>query len=610
MVKYRAVLSIAPVQGLIELEAHMQQGPGLSKAHTTTRRIGFVGLITALLLAFAASASAAPAGQVTSFSAGLLPGSAPDAIAPGGDGNLWFADASAGTVGRITTAGTITNFSPGSGHFPTGIAPGPDGNLWFTDEGSTMSIGRISPTGTITEFTAGLAPGSLPTEIALGPDGNLWFIDEGSTIAIGRITPTGTITRFSAGLNAGSDPLGIAPGPDGNVWFIDEGSTHAIGRITPAGTITEFSTGLNAGSSLNRIAPGPDGNLWFTDTGVTNAIGRITPTGTITNFTTGLNAGSNPLGITPGPDGNLWFADTGSPSAVGRITPAGSITEFSAGFVGPGHQPWAIASGADGNLWLTDIGSTPAIYRIGAGASAPSLDAPSVTGSGEEATQQTCQGDRWATWAGRQPERNAPTFSSPGFQWLLDGAPLAGETSKNYTPVAGDVGHDLSCKVGVTYPLLDVSALATSDAVEVIAENAGPSGPAGGSGSSGTSGADGATGSDGVQGATGPQGAKGRAGRGAKVTCKVKTKYTTKAKQQGRKKVVCRVSFTAASAVKSARLSRRGVVYAEGTPMKRAGRLILRLRHRGRLAPGRYTLRVAQRLNGRKVITKSTVRVR
>ena len=172
--------------------------------------------------------------------------------------------------------------NPGSA--PNGIALGPDGNLWFTDSATilvTLAIGRITPGGAITEFSTGLHPGSLPSGIAAGADGNPWFTDEGgATRAIGRITPGGAITEFSTGLNPGSEPIGIAAGADGNLWFIDPGATTpaipAIGRVTPGGAITEFSSGLNNGGYPVGIAAGADGNLWFTDDSTTTpAVGRI-----------------------------------------------------------------------------------------------------------------------------------------------------------------------------------------------------------------------------------------------------------------------------------------------------------------------------------------------
>ena len=66
-----------------------------------------------------------------------------------------------GKIGRITTAGDITEFSlPNDASRPYGIAAGPDGNLWFTEgyyqqylaERSASRIGRITTAGVITEY--------------------------------------------------------------------------------------------------------------------------------------------------------------------------------------------------------------------------------------------------------------------------------------------------------------------------------------------------------------------------------------------------------------------------------------------------------------------------
>ena len=40
------------------------------------------------------------------------PNSVPTEITSGPDGNLWFTERNAGKIGRITTAGVITEFSP------------------------------------------------------------------------------------------------------------------------------------------------------------------------------------------------------------------------------------------------------------------------------------------------------------------------------------------------------------------------------------------------------------------------------------------------------------------------------------------------------------------
>ncbi len=59
------------------------------------------------------------------------------------DGNLWFTDI-AGYIGRITTAGVITEYANGlpAPTTPYGLTLGPDGNLWFADV-SSNSIGKF-----------------------------------------------------------------------------------------------------------------------------------------------------------------------------------------------------------------------------------------------------------------------------------------------------------------------------------------------------------------------------------------------------------------------------------------------------------------------------------
>jgi streptogramin lyase len=281
----------------------------------------------------------------------------PYGITRGPDGNIWFTEALAGKIGRITPAGVITEFSAGltPGGQPTKITAGPDGNLWFTEQNPDR-IGRITPAGVITEFSAGIAPFSAPYGITAGPDGNLWFTEEngpGGRLggAIGRITPSGVVTVFSLG--SITQPNLITAGPDGNLWFGEFGndpqSPGKIGRITPAGAITEFG-GLP--DQVSGVTAGPDGNIWFTEPSHFT-IGKITPAGVITEVAR-TSAGAVPSEITTGPDGNLWFTEAGR-DRIGRITTAGALTEFSA--ASPDHWalPVGIAAGPDGNIWYTEL---------------------------------------------------------------------------------------------------------------------------------------------------------------------------------------------------------------------------------------------------------------
>ena len=112
-----------------------------------------------------------------------------------------------------------------------------------------------------------------------------------------------------------------------------------------------------------------------------------------------------------------------------------------------------------------------------------------------------------------------------------------------------------------------------------------PQGPAGPSGPAGPTGAGGPAGPPGAAGATGATGPAGRAGRDARVTCRV----AKPRKGSRRTRVTCRVRFVRARAT-SWRLTRGGRTVRSGRLRGRATSLRL-----GRLAPGRYTLRIAGR---------------
>ena len=237
------------------------------------------------------------AGVITTFSDPTIE---PASLTVGSDGALWFTnDHFVGTnqndtfsIGRITTAGVVSNFTDPSLARPGAITAGPDGALWFTNGGvfdngiptaDKGSIGRITTAGVITDFHA---PSVIyPGGITAGPDGALWFTNTGGSSAtdkgsIGRIT-SGVVTNFT-------DPTieypgDIAAGPDGNMWFTEgsEGPAtgYAIGRITTAGTVTEFTNPII--SEPDAITTGPDGALWFTNDRF-DSIGRITTAGTVT----------------------------------------------------------------------------------------------------------------------------------------------------------------------------------------------------------------------------------------------------------------------------------------------------------------------------------------
>jgi streptogramin lyase/pimeloyl-ACP methyl ester carboxylesterase len=291
--------------------------------------------------------------------------SLPRGITRGPDGNLWFTEAQANQIGRITTSGIITEFplpmcGPTSSWnpYPMDIALGTDNNLWFTENGCA-SIGRMTTSGSVTEFPLPPNPSTSspqPDGITAGPDGNLWFTED-ETGAIGQIDTSGFIQEFP-GLGA---TQGIAAGPDGNLWF---SARRNVGQLTPDGLSEQFTVPWSP-SSATDIASGPDGNLWFADL-AGDKIGRITPGGIMTDFpvVTVFPAGQSAYKIAAGSDGALWFTDQYAPdNAIGRVQVDGSIAEYK--IPTPHSVPIEITAGPDGAVWFTEVNDTGTIAKIG-----------------------------------------------------------------------------------------------------------------------------------------------------------------------------------------------------------------------------------------------------
>jgi streptogramin lyase len=266
-------------------------------------------------------------GTITEFP--LAPELKPEHLTLGPGENIWFTQTYTAVIGRITASGEVTYYKTGlhPGSDPDEMALGHEGDLWFTDDDEPSAIGRVTPGGEITEFSDGLEIESKPTGIVSGPEGNLWFADNGKGKAVARITPSGEITLYKGNLgeecSRGCGPHGIINGPEGDLWFpVGVGGRGGlIGRITPGGETTEFTPDLGSVDEPYSLVAAPDDNLWFADSslGPSSAewsIGRMTPAGAFSAFSQGLDPESVD-DLTVGSDGNVWFVNG---PAVGRIS--------------------------------------------------------------------------------------------------------------------------------------------------------------------------------------------------------------------------------------------------------------------------------------------------
>lgn len=195
----------------------------------------------------------------------------PLSITAGPDGNAWFTGYITNSSGspldrsfaaRVTLNGTITVFPLPTGNacrdfFGTpacDITAGDDGNLYFT-ETQVKKIGRITTAGQITEFPIN---GSFPLMITTGDDGNVWWTNR-ITPTIGRITPAGTVTEFplppapTGKVNALLDITGDVEGDNTVTVAFTNSGTNQVGVVSANGTITQtdLPSGLTPGSIVS-----------------------------------------------------------------------------------------------------------------------------------------------------------------------------------------------------------------------------------------------------------------------------------------------------------------------------------------------------------------------
>lgn len=311
----------------------------------------------------------------------------PGSIIVGGDGNLWYTDLGTNTVsfptlGYFTASacigapscvipGTI-GYGPGIGSqvfssSPEAIADGGDGNIYMlfgnTTGGGAVSAasysGFPSPTIYVTEALTSLAPSvtsPIAEGIVRGPDGAMWMsVDDPA----GGPGPSSAIVEFSNCISGASflcatsantkqfpenetttpgsgpyHPGEIVSVPAANeLWFINHGSTTApvvapfIDSISSASTsYGTFGARIpipNAASVSGTLLLGSDGNLWFpiVTTSGANEICRYTlaaaASGTPQFYcatippVSGISFPAGPMAV--GPDGNIWFGLIGAP---------------------------------------------------------------------------------------------------------------------------------------------------------------------------------------------------------------------------------------------------------------------------------------------------------
>jgi virginiamycin B lyase len=426
-------------------------------------------LICAMLAAVLAALLAAPAlaaPAITEYSPGITAASGPNGIAKGPDGAMWFTEYDADRIGRIAANGSVTEYPTSgpalsAGADPSQIVAGPDGNLWFTEFG-TGKIGEINPGSgqLVGEYPLPSGATSEPEGITVGPDGALWFTENGAgqvgrlDIAAGVPGTSDGITEYAVGTSVpdriATKPVDLVEGPDGALWVtllgtaaVDRIDTSAVSAGTLDGITNYFLPG--AGSAPEGIAVGPDNAVWIADDGAKELVRVDTativsnPSAAITDFP----VSATPLWISSAGDGGLWVTDNADDELL-RFDPSTHATQVFGSAQGVTGDATADAQDASGNLWFTEFDATKVGEAATAGAASPPVNrsAPSVvTISGPSGYVSQIRSCDPGSWTG------SPTFT---YQWLRNGAAIAGATSSGYIFTTADDGQQLACQVTAT----------------------------------------------------------------------------------------------------------------------------------------------------------------
>ena len=230
---------------------------------------------------------------------------------------LWFTNVGNGSIGRISTAGVVTNF-PIAGPVQLERHRQRGRRQPVGDQTSTDTIVRITPTGTMTRLgtsvrRAASSPGRTGTSGSPRRTGP----------ASSKMTTAGVGPCSPASGSHISGPMSITAGPDGALWFVNE--TARFGRITTAGT---FIVVRPAPSSRRDRSPRAPTATCGSRRAVTSA--GIT-TGEHRHVSTAARAAAVHAG-SAGPGGNLWFAED---HLIGSLAPVGNPTAtFTYGWTG------------------------------------------------------------------------------------------------------------------------------------------------------------------------------------------------------------------------------------------------------------------------------------
>ena len=253
---------------------------------------------------------------------------------------------------------------------PNGVGVDGNGNIFVADtsDGTIREILAAGGYQTVQIVHNGLG---APEGLALDGGGNLFYSDS-SASAVNEIVAASGYTQIRTVGNGFNNPNGLAVDGSGNVFVADTGN-NAVKEILAAGGFTNVKTlGSGFGGPLGVVVDATD-NVFVADTG-NNAVKEILVAGGYTTVNT-LATGFNEPVVALDRIGNLFVgfyrADCCSLPGISEFLAQGGYTTESPAypFGTPGSEVVTdLAVDSSGNILLTtDSGSNNHVARLGWG---------------------------------------------------------------------------------------------------------------------------------------------------------------------------------------------------------------------------------------------------
>jgi len=244
-----------------------------------------------------------------------------NAFAVGADGNIYASYAGPSTIDIITPSTGALISLPAS-YAPQGVAAGADGNVWFTEDGASVGVvGNYSPAHVLTEYTITTPASAAPAGIATGPAGTMWFCDNSPITGTGEID---SVTLSSGAINKivslSTNCSNVTMQSDGLALWALSTTANQVFRVPTTSPYTPITVALS-GTPVS-MAAGADNAIYITETGgATGWVARISNTAAAPYTPNEIVVPHGfPTGIALGADGRMWYGEN-SVNMIGALSP-------------------------------------------------------------------------------------------------------------------------------------------------------------------------------------------------------------------------------------------------------------------------------------------------